>query len=190
MFILSTFVFAVTIGPVGASAETVPWMTGSFPTYDGFNIDGSSADGSYFHLSYLGSFDFGYSNEECHGQFENQVCHEWGSSLFSGPVTGGIYSADGTLIAAFTGSAKGYSKSDRIAGFGYAFITLTANYYFHGDFTNGWGTVGSVGWEYDSSEGTVGGAFLTTRSSTPEPSSISMIGAGVFSLCYRIRRRS
>jgi hypothetical protein len=148
-------------------------MTGSFPTYDGFNIDGSSPDGSYFHLAYLGSFDFGFTSEECHGPGEDQVCHEWGSSCSvarlleaSIPLTA-LFSPPLRVLRRASASRIGLQGLAMRSSLTPPIIISPATSQTDG------GTVGSAGWVYDSSEGTEGSALLTTRSSTPEPSSIA-----------------
>ena len=172
-----------------ANADIVPWLTGFFPSGDGFSM-GTSFGDSFALVAVSPDLPVITVDWQCDNL---GVCVGHGSApITSGSADGQIWSISmGTVQATFTGHITGgiatrdeqYCPDDICLT--YWFDTFHAD--FSGTWSNGWHTVGF-------SEGTIGSDstptglfYLTTY--TPEPGTLTLIGLGIAGLSARLKRR-
>lgn len=172
-----------------ADATIVPWLTGFFPSTDGFSTGISSAD-SFVVIQAAPDLPDITVNLQCN---DLGICVGQGSApITSGSVYGQMWSnSTGTLQATFTGHVTGGGAS-RYEQHCPDDICLTFwDYSFHDDFSgtwsNGWQTVGFSEGLFGSD--TTGGGLFYLTTYTPEASTLTLNGLGIIGLSARLRRR-
>jgi len=191
--VLSSFaillaLFSIAFVPT-AKADTVPWLTGLFPSGDGFSM-GTTFGDSFANIFVSPDLPVITVDWQCN---DLGICIGHGSApITSGGADGQIWSISlGTLQATFTGHVTG----------GTAFLDeqycpddICLTYFdegFHADFSgtwsNGWHTVGFAEGTFGSDTTSNGLFYLTTY--TPEPATLMLLGLGIAGLSMRLRRR-
>ena len=177
--------------PVAARADAtiVPWLTGFFPSTDGFATGITSAD-SFAIIQAAPDLPVITVDLQCD---DLGICVGQGSApITGGSVSGQMWSiSTGALQATFTGRVTGGNAS-RYEQHCPDDICLTFfDYAFHDDFigtwSNGWHTVGFSEGTFGSDTTASGLFYLTTY--TPEPATLTLIGVGLAGVYMRLRRR-
>jgi len=188
---LTTVCLAVT-SPAQASV-VVPWMTGDFSSPDnafGFNSTGISYANKFFNMSFTVNV-IGYNPSWC--AYED-YCHGFASgTITGGNVTGNLYSnwlgQNQTLDATFKGWVTGGEVIGEYTSYqDYYWEWRQYSYTFYGVWTNGLATSGSANTSW-STDYWYHGTYSILTTSTPEPTSIALVGTGIMGLWSGLRRR-
>jgi hypothetical protein len=172
-----------------AKADIVPWLTGFFPSTDGFSM-GTTFGDSFANIVVSPDLPVITVDWQCN---DLGICVGQGSApITSGGADGQIWSVSlGTLQATFTGHVTG-GAAVRYEQYCPDDICLT--YFvesFHADFSgtwsNGWHTVGFGEGTFGSD--TTGSGLFYLSTYTPEPTTLTLLGLGIAGLGMRLRRR-
>jgi hypothetical protein len=187
-FAILVILFSIAVAPP-AKADIVPWLTGFFPSSDGFSM-GTSFGDSFVNIIVSPDLPVITVSWQCD---DLGICVGQGSApITGGSADGGMWSdSTGTLLATFTGHVTGGGAS-RYEQFCPDDICLTYfDYAFHADFSgtwsNGWHTVGFAEGTFGSDTSDSGLFYLTTY--TPEPATLTLVAAGLAGVYCRMRRR-
>jgi len=172
-----------------AKADIVPWLTGFFPSVDGFAI-GTTFGDSFANIIVSPDLPVITVDWQCN---DLGICVGNGSApITSGGADGQIWSTSlNTLQATFIGHVTGGMA---VRNEQYCPDDICLTYFdesFHVDFSgtwsNGWRTVGFAEGIFGSD--TTGGGLFYLTTYTPEPTTLTLLGLGIAGLGMRLRRR-